>query len=131
MYQSKIFKDPKEFVEAVKNLDNDKVLIIAEELEYVSHSDESRDLMKELKEAFDQIENRTILVSQVGQTDSKYFNRLIDSSTFRIVFYLSYIYGSRVSNHLAKTEKLYLTGDAFAVDTIRRTATRIEMITES
>lgn len=131
LYQSKIFRDENEFIETIKNLDNEKVLIIAEELEYISRSDGSRDLMKELNEAFEQIENRMILVSQAGQTDSKYFNRLVDSSTFRIIFYLSYIYGTRVSNHLAKTEKLYRTGDAFAVDTIRRTATRIEMITES
>jgi hypothetical protein len=133
LYQSKIFKDPKEFVEVVKNLDNDKVLIVAEDLEYFNHynQNETRDLMKELKEAFDQIENRMILVSQSGRSDSTDFNQLVDSSTFRIVFYLSEIYGSRLTDRLAKTEKLHRTGDAFAIDTIRKTAERIEMITES
>ena len=73
LYQSKIFKDPKEFVEAVKNLDNEKVLIVTEDLEYFNHYDqnETLDLMKELKEAFDQIENRMILVSQSGRSDSE------------------------------------------------------------
>lgn len=133
LYQSKIFKDPKEFVEAVKNLDNEKVLIVAEDLEYFNHhhENESRDLMKELKEAFDRIENRMILVSQAGQSDSEDFRKLARSSSFRVIFHLNHIYGSSLSNCLAKTEKLHRTGDAFAIDTIRNTATRIEMITES
>lgn len=133
LYQSKIFRDLKEFVETMKNLDNENVLIVAEDLEYFNHynQNETRDLMKELKEAFDQIENRMILVSQSGRSDSTDFNQLVDSSTFRIVFYLSEIYGSRLTDRLAKTEKLHRTGDAFAIDTIRKTAKRIEMITES
>ena len=133
LYQSKIFKDLSEFVETMKNLDNEDVLIVAEELEYASYdkSEDRPDLMKELKETFDRIKNRMILVSQAGQSDSKDFNRLIDSSTFRIIFHLNEFYGSRVSRHLTKTEKLYRTGDAFAVDMIRNTATRVEMITES
>ena len=133
LYQSKIFKDPKEFVEAVKNLDNEKVLIVAEDLEYFNHyhENESRDLMKELKEAFDRIENRMILVSQAGQSDSEDFRKLARSSSFRVIFHLNHIYGSSLSNCLVKTEKLHRTGDAFAIDTIRNTATRIEMITES
>lgn len=133
LYQSKIFKDLSEFVETMKNLDNENVLIVAEELEYASYdkSEDQPDLMKELKETFDRIKNRMILVSQAGQSDSKDFNRLIDSSIFRIIFHLNEFYGSRVSRHLAKTEKLYRTGDAFAVDMIRNTVTRLEMITES
>lgn len=133
LYQSKIFKDLNEFVEAMKNLDNENVLIVAEELEYVSYakSEDQLDLMKELKETFDRIKNRMILVSQAGRSDSKDFNRLVDSSAFRIVFHLNEFYGSRVSGCRAKTEKLHRTGDAFAVDTIRNTVTRLEMITES
>ena len=133
LYQSKIFKDPKEFVEVVKNLDNEKVLIVAEDLEYFNHYDqnETRDLMKELKEAFDQIENRMILVSQSGRSDSDDFNRLVNSSTFRIIFHLMHIHGAILSSGRVKTEKLHRTGDAFAVDTIRNTVTRLEMITES
>lgn len=133
LYQSKIFKDPKEFVEVLKNLDNEKVLIVAEDLEYFNHyhKNETRDLMKDLKEAFDRIENRMILVSQSSRSDSEDFNRLVNSSTFRIIFYLLHIQGSIVSGCRVKTEKLHRTGDAFAVDTIRNTATRIEMITES
>lgn len=133
LYQSKIFKDLKEFVETIRNLDNENVLIVAEELEYASYakSEDQPDLMKELKETFDQIKNRMILVSQAGQSDSKDFNRLVDSSTFRIIFHLNEFYGSRVSGCRAKTEKLHRTGDAFAVDTIRNTVTRLEMITES
>lgn len=133
LYQSKIFKDPKEFVEAVKNLDNEKVLIVAEDLEYFNHyhENETRDLMKELKESFDRVKNRMILVSQAGQSDSEDFRKLTRSSSFRVVFHLNHIYGSSLSNCLAKTEKLHRTGDAFAIDTIRNTATRIEMITES
>ena len=133
LYQSKIFKDLKEFVETIRNLDNENVLIVAEELEYASYakSEDQPDLMKELKETFDQIKNRMILVSQAGQSDSKDFNRLVDSSTFRIIFRLNEFYGSRVSGCRAKTEKLHRTGDAFAVDTIRNTVTRLEMITES
>ena len=133
LYQSKIFKDPKEFVEAVKNLDNEKVLIVAEDLEYFNHyhENETRDLMKDLKEAFDRIENRMILVSQSGRSDSEDFNKLVNSSTFRIIFHLMHIQGSIVSCGRVKTEKLHRTGDAFAIDTIRNTVTRIEMITES
>ena len=132
LYQSKIFKDLNEFVETMKNLDNENVLIVAEELEYASYDkNETRDLMKELKEAFDQIENRMILVSQAGRSDSEDFNRLIDSSTYRIIFHLMHIHGSILSGGRVKTEKLHRTGDAFAVDTIRNTATRVEMITES
>ena len=133
MYKSKIFKDPKEFVEAVKNLDNEKVLIVAEDLEYFNHYDqnETLDLMKELKESFDQIENRMILVSQSGRSDSEDFNKLVNSSTFRIIFHLMHIHGSILSGGRVKTEKLYRTGDAFAVDMIRNTVTRLEMITES
>ena len=133
LYQSKIFKDLNEFVEAMKNLDNENVLIVAEELEYASYdkSEDQPDLMKELKETFDQIKNRMILVSQAGQSDSKDFNHLVDSSTFRIIFHLNHIYGFSLSRRLAKTEKLHRMGDAFAVDKIRNTATRIEMITES
>ena len=133
LYQSKIFKDLNEFVEAMKNLDNENVLVVAEELEYASYdkSEDQLDLMKELKETFDQIENRMILVSQAGRSDFEDFNRLVNSSTFRIIFHLNEFYGSRISNRLTKTEKLYRTGDAFAIDTIRNTVTRIEMITES
>lgn len=133
LYQSKIFKDPREFVEAVKNLDNEKVLIVAEDLEYFNHYDqkETRDLMKELKEAFDRIKNRMILVSQSGRSDSEDFNKLVNSSTFRIIFHLMHIQGAILSGGRAKTEKLRRTGDAFAIDTIRNTVTRIEMITES
>lgn len=133
LYQSKIFKDLKEFVETMKNLDNENVLIVAEELEYASYakSEDQPDLMKELKETFDVIKNRMILVSQAGQSDSKYFNQLVDSSTFRIIFHLNHIYGFSLSRRLAKTEKLHRMGDAYAVDKIRNTATRIEMITES
>lgn len=133
LYQSKIFKDPREFVEAVKNLDNEKVLIVAEDLEYFNHYDqkETRDLMKELKEAFDRIKNRMILVSQSGRSDSEDFNKLVNSSTFRIIFHLMHIQGAILSGGRAKTEKLHRTGDAFAIDTIRNTVTRIEMITES
>lgn len=133
LYQSKIFRDANEFVEVLKNLDNENVLIVAEELEYASYakSEDQPDLMKELKEAFDQIKNRMILVSQSGQSDSKYFNRLVDSSTFRIIFHLDELRGSYVSKRLAKTEKLHRMSDAFAIDTIRNTATRIEIITES
>lgn len=133
LYKSKIFKDLNEFVETMKNLDNENVLIIAEELEYASHdkNEDQPDLMKELKETFDRIKNRMILVSQAGQSDSKDFNRLVDSSTFRIIFNLNEFYGSRASGCRAKSEKLYRTGDAFAVDMIRNTATRVEMITES
>lgn len=133
LYQSKIFKDLKEFVETMKNLDNENVLIVAEELEYASYakSEDQPDLMKELKETFDRIKNRMILVSQAGRSDSKDFNRLVDSSTFKIIFHLNEFYGSRASGCRAKTEKLHRTGDAFAVDMIRNTATRIEMITES
>ena len=71
LYQSKIFKDLNEFVEAMKNLDNENVLVVAEELEYASYdkSEDQLDLMKELKETFDQIENRMILVSQAGRSD--------------------------------------------------------------
>jgi hypothetical protein len=133
LYQSKIFKDLKEFVETIRNLDNENVLIVAEELEYASYakSEDQPDLMKELKETFNRIKNRMILVSQARQSDSKDFNRLVDSSTFRIIFHLNEFYGSRVSGCRAKTEKLHRTGDAFAVDTIRNTVTRLEMITES
>ena len=133
LYQSKIFRDANEFIEVLKNLDNENVLIVAEELEYASYdkSEDQPDLMKELKEAFDQIKNRMILVSQSGRSDSKYFNRLVDSSTFRIIFHLDELRGSYVSKRLAKTEKLHRMGDAFAIDTIRNTATRIEIITES
>lgn len=133
LYQSKIFKDPKEFVEVVKNLDNDKVLIVAEDLEYFhfSKEEDQSNLMKELKESFDRIENRMILVSQAGLSDSEEFKQLAVSSTFRMIFHLNHRYGSRLSNGLAKTERLNRTGDAFAVDTIRHTATRIETITES
>lgn len=133
LYQSKIFKDLNEFVEAMKNLDNENVLIVTEELEYASYdkSEDQPDLMKELKETFDRIKNRMILVSQAGQSDSKDFNQLVDSSTFRIIFHLNHIYGFGLSRRLAKTEKLHRMGDAFAVDKIRNTATRIEMITES
>ena len=133
LHQSKIFKDLNEFVEAMKNLDNENVLIVAEELEYASYdkNEDQPDLMKELKETFDRIKNRMILVSQAGRSDSKDFNRLIDSSTFRIIFHLNEFYGSRASGCRAKTEKLYRTGDAFAVDMIRNTVTRLEMITES
>lgn len=133
LYQSKIFKDLKEFVEAMKNLDNENVLIVAEELEYASYdkSEDQPDLMKEFREAFCLIENQMILVSQAGQSDSKYFNQLVDSSTFRIIFHLNHIYGFSLSRRLAKTEKLHRMGDAYAVDKIRNTATRIEMITES
>lgn len=133
LYQSKIFKDPREFVEAVKNLDNDKVLIIVEDLEYFhfSKEEDQSNLMKELKESFDRIKNRMILVSQAGLSDSKEFNQMIDSSTFRMIFHLNHIYGSRLSDSLAKTERLNRTGDAFAVDTIRHTVTRIETIVES
>lgn len=133
LYQSKIFRDFKEFVETMKNLDNENVLIVAEELEYASYdkSEDQPDLMKELKETFDQIKNRMILVSQAGQSDSRYFNQLVDSSTFRIIFHLNHIYGFSLSRRLAKTEKLHRMREAFAVDKIRNTATRIEMITES
>lgn len=133
LYRSKIFKDPKEFVEAVKNLDNEKVLIVAEDLEYFNHYDqnETRDLMKELKEALDLVENRMILVSQSGRSDSEDFNKLVNSSTFRIIFHLMHIHGSILSCGRVKTEKLHRTGDAFAIDTIRNTVTRVEMITES
>lgn len=133
LYQSKIFKDPKEFVEVVKNLDNDKVLIVAEDLEYFNHYDqnETRDLMKELKEAFDEIENRMILVSQSGRSDSEDFNKLVNSSTFRIIFHLMHIHGSILSGGRVKTEKLHRTGDAFVIDTSRNTVTRIEMLIES
>lgn len=133
LYQSKIFKDLSEFVETMKNLDNENVLIVAEELEYASYdkSEDQPDLMKELKETFDRIKNRMILVSQAGRSDSKDFNRLVDSSAFRIIFYLNEFYGSRASGCRAKTEKLYRTGDAFAVDMIRNTVTRLETITES
>lgn len=133
LYQSKIFKDLNEFVEAMKNLDNENVLIVAEELEYTSYdkSEDQPDLMKELKETFDQIENRMILVSQSGRSDSEDFNRLVNSSTFRIIFYLMHIHGSILSGGRVKTEKLHRTGDAFAIDTIRNTVTRLEMITES
>lgn len=133
LYQSKIFKDPKEFVEAVKNLDNEKVLIVAEDFEYFNHYDrkETRDLMKELKESFDQIENRMILVSQSGRSDSEDFNKLVNSSTFRIIFHLMHVHGSILSGGRVKTEKLHRTGDAFVIDTIRNTVTRVEMITES
>lgn len=133
LYQSKIFKDLKEFVETIRNLDNENVLIVAEELEYASYakSEDQPDLMKELKETFNRIKNRMILVSQAGQSDSKYFNQLVDSSTFRIIFHLNHIYGFSLSRRLVKTEKLHRMGDAFAVDKIRNTATRIEMITES
>ena len=133
LYQSKIFKDLNEFVEAMKNLDNENVLIVAEELEYANYdkSEDQPDLMKELKDTFDQIENRMILVSQSGRSDSEDFNRLIDSSTYRIIFHLMHIHGSILSGGRVKTEKLHRTGDAFAVDTIRNTVTRLEMITES
>lgn len=133
LYQSKIFKDPKEFVEAVKNLDNVKVLIVAEDLEYFNHyhENESRDLMKELKEVFDRIENRMILVSQSGRSDSDDFRDLVNSSSFRLIFNSSEIVSMMLGNCLVKAEKLHRTGDAFAIDTIRNTATRIEMITES
>lgn len=133
LYESKIFKDLKEFVETMKNLDNENVLIVAEELEYASYdkSEDQPDLMKELKETFDGIKNRMILVSQAGQSDSKDFNHLVDSSTFRIIFHLNQIYGFSLSRRLAKTERLHRMGDAFAVDKIRNTATRIEIITES
>lgn len=133
LHQSKIFRDLKEFVEAIKNLDNENVLIVAEELEYASYakSEDQPDLMKELKETFDRIKNRMILVSQAGRSDSKDFNRLVDSSAFRIVFHLNEFYGSIASGCRAKTEKLHRTGDAFAVDMIRNTVTRLEMITES
>ena len=133
LYQFKIFKDLKEFVETIRNLDNENVLIVAEELEYASYdkSEDQQDLMKELKETFDRIKNRMILVSQAGQSDSKDFNHLVDSSTFRIIFHLNHIYGFSLSRRLAKTEKLHRMGDVFAVDKIRNTATRIEMITES
>ena len=127
MHQSKIFKDLNEFVEAMKNLDNENVLIVAEELEYASY-DKNED---QQKETFDRIKNRMILVSQSGRSDSTDFNHLVNSSTFKIVFYLDHIYGSIVSGCRAKTEKLHRTGDAFAVDTIRNTVTRLEMITES
>ena len=133
LHHSKIFKDLNEFVEAMKNLDNENVLIVAEELEYASYdkSEDQPDLMKELKETFDRIKNRMILVSQAGRSDSKDFNRLVDSSAFRIIFHLNEFYVSRVSGRRAKTEKLHRTGDAFAIDTIRNTVTRLEMITES
>ena len=133
LHQSKIFRDLKEFVEAIKNLDNEDVLIVAEELEYASYdkTEDQPDLMKELKETFDRIKNRMILVSQAGQSDSKDFNRLIDSSTFRIIFHLNEFYGSILSGGRVKTEKLHRTGDAFVIDTIRNTVTRVEMITES
>ena len=133
LYQSKIFKDLKEFVDTMKNLDNENVLIVAEELEYASYdkSEDQPDLMKELKETFDRIENRMILVSQYGRSDSEDFNKIVNSSTFRIIFYLMHVPGSIVSRGLAKTEKLHRTGDAFAIDTIRNTVTRLEMITES
>ena len=133
LYQSKIFRDLNEFVETVKNLDNENVLIVAEEIEYASYdkSEDQPDLMKEFREAFRLIENRMILVSQAGQSDSKDFNQLVDSSTFRIIFHLNHIYGFGLSRRLAKTEKLHRMGDAFAVDKIRNTATRIEIITES
>ena len=133
LYQSKIFKDLNEFVEAMKSLDNENVLIVAEELEYASYakSEDQPDLMKELKETFDGIKNRMILVSQAGQSDSKYFNQLVDSSTFRIIFHLNHIYGFSLSRRLAKTEKLHRMRDAFAVDKSRNTSTRIEIITES
>lgn len=133
LYQSKIFKDLNEFVEDMKSLDNENVLIVAEELEYASYakSEDQPDLMKELKETFDGIKNRMILVSQAGQSDSKYFNQLVDSSTFRIIFHLNHIYGFSLSRRLAKTEKLHRMGDAFAVDKSRNTSTRIEIITES
>lgn len=142
LYQSKIFKDPREFVEVVKNLDNDKVvknldndkvLIVAEDLEYFhfSKNEDQLNLMKELKEVFDRIKNRMILVSQAGLSDSEEFKQLAVSSTFRMIFHLNHIYGSRLSDSLAKTERLYRTGDAFAVDMIRKTATRIETIVES
>lgn len=133
LYQSKIFKDPKEFVEAVKNLDNEKVLIVAEDLEYFNHyhENETRDLMKELKEAFDRIENRMILVSQSGRSDSDDFRDLVNSSSFRLIFNSSEIVSMMLGNCLVKAEKLHRTGDAFAVDLLRNTATRIEMITES
>lgn len=132
LYQSKIFKDLNEFVETMKNLDNENILIVAEELEYANYdkSENQPDLMKELKETFDQIENRMILVSQSGRSDSEDFNRLIDSSTYRIIFHLMHIHGSILSGGRVKTEKLHRTGDAFAVDTIRNTVTRLEMITE-
>ncbi len=133
LYQSKIFKDPKEFVEAVKNLDNEKVLIVAEDLEYFNHyhENETRDLMKELKEAFDQIENRMILVSQAGRSDSDDFRDLVNSSSFRLIFNSSEIVSMMLGDCLVKAERLHRTGDAFAVDLLRKTATRIEMITES
>lgn len=133
LYQSKIFMSPKELVEAMKTLNNDKVLIVVEDLEYFhfSKDEDQSNLMKELKESFDQIENRMILISQIGRSDSEDFNQLADSSTFRLIFHLSHIRGSLISNRLAKTEKLHRTGDAFAVDLIRKTATRIETITEN
>ena len=133
LYKSKIFKDLNEFVETMKNLDNENVLIVAEELEYASYdkNEDQPDLMKELKETFDRIKNRMILVSQSGRSDSTDFNHLVNSSTFKIVFYLDHIYGSIVSGCRAKTEKLHRTGDAFTIDTIRNTVTRLEMITES
>ena len=133
LYQSKIFKDLNEFVEAMKNLDNENILIVAEELEYARYdkSEDQPDLMKELKETFDQIKNRMILVSQSGRSDSEDFNKLVNSSTFRIIFYLLHIQGSILSGGLAKTERLHRTGDAFAIDTIHDTVSRIEMITES
>lgn len=133
LYQTKIFKDLNEFVETMKNLDNENVLIVAEELEYTSYdkSEDQPDLMKELKETFDRIENRMILVSQSGRSDSEDFNKLVNSSTYRIIFHLMHIHGSILSGGRVKTEKLHRTGDAFAVDTIRNTVTRLEMITES
>lgn len=133
LYHSKIFKDPSEFVKAVKNLDNDKVLIVAEDLEYFhfSKNEDQLNLMKDLKEVFDRIKNRMILVSQAGLSDSEEFKQLAVSSTFRMIFHLNHIYGSRLSDSLAKTERLYRTGDAFAVDMISKTTTRIETIVES
>ena len=133
LYQSKIFKDPREFVEVVKNLDNDKVLIVAEDLEYFhfSKEEDQSNLMKEFKESFDRIKNRMILVSQADLSDSEDSRQLVDSSSFRMIFHLNHIHGQRLSNGLAKTEKLHRNGDAFAVDMIRKTATRIETIVES
>lgn len=133
LYESKIFKDLKEFVETMKNLDNENILIVAEELEYASYdkNEDQLDLMKELKETFDRIKNRMILVSQHGRSDSTDFNHLVRSSSFRVIFHAQSFVGDILSGCQAKTEKLHRTGDAFAIDTIRNTVSRIEMITES
>ena len=133
LYQSKVFTDLKEFIDIVKNLEDEKVLILAEDLEYAVYIDEDDnvDLMQELKLAVDRIKNRMILVSQHGRSDSKFFNDLVRSSSFRVIFYSQRFVGDLLSERSVNAEKLHRTGDAFAVDLLRQSVKRIEMISES